>query len=473
MQVQATFWAAAHTNIMAFQEVLSLIRDADWMRFRRHAIRVASIESDWDIANSSPSAQGIAFLCLHHRFGTTFTPNVQRIQWTVTSENDGLLMMPFISERLEDLQLDIHLPLKETTELFLSMVHRTLTLKTLGVKARHYPSDIADSFSRWIQTCLELEKAHVPRNWDTLAIVDAFGCLPKLVEFGLAWTDQLFDYPDVKLPILTKERDFRALRRLGWSSSIRRSREFLQLTTLRLAGLTFDCREELDERVLTEFLAATVKCCPELDSLCLNLSLAYITAAANPDGGDIPLNWEVFRPLLECRTLVELRIYYPSSYILSTSDLEEMGAAWPRITELYLCPDPDVSPRCRGTAISALAHAAAAFPQLRALGLYIDHLEPPKSAGDLLPECQFRRLRELDVGTSRVPNEDPIRVGLYLASLFAVGTRPSIRTGPSVVRVDYIDGDPDACVDNWKTAERLAHLTLQTKEAVVRRLTNR
>lgn len=150
-----------------------------------------------------------------------------------------------------------------------------------------------------------------------------------------------------------------------------------------------------------------------------------------------------------------------------------MGAAWPRITELYLCPDPDVEPTYRGTPISALAHAAAAFPQLRALGLYIDHLEPPESAGDLLPECQFRRLRELDVGTSRVPNEDPIRVGLYLASLFAVGTRPSIRTGPSVVRVDDIYGDADAWIDDWRTAQRLVHLTLQTKEAFVRRLSNR
>lgn len=185
MQVQATFWAAAHANIMAFQEILSLIRDADWMRFRRHAIRVASIEFDWETAKSSPSAQGIAFLCLHHRFGTAFTPNVRRIQWTVSSDNDGLLMMPFISERLEDLQLEIQLPSKQTTELFLSLVHRTLTLKSLGVTSWNSPSHIADSFSRWIKTCLELEKVHVPREWNTLAIVDAFGCLQKLVEFGI------------------------------------------------------------------------------------------------------------------------------------------------------------------------------------------------------------------------------------------------------------------------------------------------
>ncbi|KAG9045734.1 hypothetical protein FS837_005756 [Tulasnella sp. UAMH 9824] len=465
MQVLATFWAAAHADIMACQEILNLIRDADWMRFRRHAIRVSSIEFNEEAAESFPSAHGIAFLCLHHRFGTTFTPNVRRIQWTVSSKTGALLMMPFISERLEDLQLDLQTWARETEELFLSLVHRTLTLKTLSVKSWNPPSNIADSFCRWIQTCFELEKAHLPRDWHTLAIINAFGCLPKLVEFGLEWTDRTYDDVDVKLPILVKEKDFPGLRRLGWSSNISRAKEFLQLTTLRLQGLTFDCWEQSDERELTEFLATTVQCCPELDSLCL--SLGPITEAVDPEGENIPLSWKIFRPLLECRTLVELRIHHPSSCILSISDLEDMGAAWPKITELYLCPDPDIYPKYRGTPISSLAHAAAAFPQLRALGLYIDHLGPPKSAGDLFPECQFRRLRELDVGTSRVPNDDPIPVGLYLASLFAVGTRPSIRTGPSIVRVnDISDEDDDAWADDWRTAQRLAHLTLQTKEAI-------
>lgn len=150
-----------------------------------------------------------------------------------------------------------------------------------------------------------------------------------------------------------------------------------------------------------------------------------------------------------------------------------MGAAWPTMTELFLCPDPDVGANYRGTPISSLVHVAAAFPQLRTLGLYIDHLEPPNSAGDLLPECQFGCLRELDVGTSPVPNEDPIPVGLYLASLFAVGTRPSIRAGVSDVRANDVIGDPDAWVEAWETAERLVHLALQTKEAFVRRLSGR
>lgn len=419
---------------------------------------------------SPPSPQGIAFLCLHHRFGTAFTPNVRRIRWAASTKNSALLMMPFISERLEDVQLEIDLDSEETDEFFICLLHRTPTQRTVHQIGR-LTWEIVETFSQWIQTCPDLEEVHIHRKWQNSRVVDAFRYLPRLVEFGLEWNDLPDEDEAAKVPIPTEEGYFLSLRRLGWSSNIRQAEEFLRLQKCRLQGLTFDCRGQSSEREVTALLTTIAKCCPELDSLCLNL--ANIPESVDPDGGDIPLVSEIFRPLLACKTLVKLRIYHPSSCILSISDLEDMGAAWPTMTELFLCPDPDVEANYRGTPVSGLAHVATAFPQLQALGLYLDHLEPPDSAGDLLPERQFECLRELDVGTSPVPKENPIPVGLYLASLSAVGTRPSTQSGVSDVRANEIIGDSDAWVDAWETAEGLIHLALQTKEAFVRRLEGR
>lgn len=84
-------------------------------------------------------------------------------------------------------------------------------------------------------------------------------------------------------------------------------------------------------------------------------------------------------------------------------------------------PDPDVADE--GTLVSSLSYFATALPRLRFPGLFFDRVEPPSSAGDLFSESQLS-LSALDVGGSPVAGGDPLPVGLDLASLFAVGTRP-------------------------------------------------
>ncbi|KIO32356.1 hypothetical protein M407DRAFT_241450 [Tulasnella calospora MUT 4182] len=144
-----------------------------------------------------------------------------------------------------------------------------------------------------------------------------------------------------------------------------------------------------------------------------------------------------------------------------------MGAAWPGMEELVLCPDPNDG---QGTPISRLPHVATAFPQIRLLGLYFDHLDPPGPAGDLLPEIQFKCLRELHVGASPIPSGDTAAVGLYLASLFAVGTKPSIKAEASGARSNSFYGS--LASEEWKEIERWVHRTMRVKEAVMCRLSS-
>ncbi|KAG8972754.1 hypothetical protein FRC05_009584 [Tulasnella sp. 425] len=357
--------------------IFQLLRDADWSRFREYAVRVVSIEFDENMsATSLPSGQGIAVLCFHHRFGNCLTPNVRRIKWRTTSKQCVKLMMPFISERLEELKLEFDQ--WEAEESFLYLAHRTPSLKKLYIASEESPSNLSTSFSRWVQTCVGLEEVQLPRGWHTSTILAAFGSLPNLFEFGMQWTSPPGDPTEVRTRAIIRKGCFLSLRSLGWSSNITQATDLLQ----------------------------------------------------------------------------------------QTSDFEDMGTAWPAMEELVLCPDPDASGSTRGTAISTLSHLATALPRLRVLGLHFDHLEPPGSAGDLLPETQFRCLRELDVGTSQVPKADPTPVGLYLASLFAVGTRPTIHAGVSEVRSTDRSGHSAACVDGWRQVERSVHLTLGVKEAI-------
>ncbi|KAG8945171.1 hypothetical protein FRC04_001150 [Tulasnella sp. 424] len=443
--------------------IFQLLRDADWSRFREYAVRVVSIEFDENMsATSLPSGQGIAVLCFHHRFGNCLTPNVRRIKWRTTSKQCVKLMMPFISERLEELKLEFDQ--WEAEESFLYLAHRTPSLKKLYIASEESPSNLSTSFSRWVQTCVGLEEVQLPRGWHTSTILAAFGSLPNLFEFGMQWTSPPGDPTEVRTRAIIRKGCFLSLRSLGWSSNITQATDLLQQTSGQLQRLTLDCRGELSQGDIEALLITVAECCPQLDRFCLNLTEIQVIAL---------LTFNIFRPLLACKTLTELRIHYSLPCIVSNSDFEDMGTAWPAMEELVLCPDPDASGSTRGTAISTLSHLATALPRLRVLGLHFDHLEPPGSAGDLLPETQFRCLRELDVGTSQVPKADPTPVGLYLASLFAVGTRPTIHAGVSEVRSTDRSGHSAACVDGWRQVERSVHLTLGVKEAIVRRFSSR
>lgn len=451
------------------QETLYFLRDADWPRFRQYAARVKSIAyHEIAVKVSPPSKEGIALICLYYPYGNCLTPNVRKLRWTLSYSATITPMMPFMSQCLGELRLEIRLTSTETQDLFLGLTHRTLTLKRLSIESEASPEDISSSLSRWIRTCLDLEKAYIPRRWQTSTIVTAFGSLPNLLEFGIHWNHSPLENMSFGKDMEIIEGHFQNLQRLGWCSDIKEATDLLQQTSCRLRGLSLDCPGRPSESDMVTFITSIAHRFPDLDSFCLNLT--GFVEAIEPDGAPelLELPVELLRPLLSCSRLRQLRIHYPGPCILSPSDLEEMGAAWPNMEELVLCPDPDGSDQ--GTPISALPCIATAFPRIRLLGLHFDHLNPPGSAGDLLPEIQFRYLKELNVGASPVPSGDTTAVGLYLASLFAIGTRPTIKAEVSGARCDHFYCSLDS--EEWEAIERMVHGTMRVKEAVFCRLSD-
>ncbi|KAG8945169.1 hypothetical protein FRC04_001148 [Tulasnella sp. 424] len=450
-------------------ENLDLIGDADWPRFRQYAIRVKSITFE-EVSVDLPWEEGVAFLGQHHPFGNCLTPKVRRLHWTTLSGEYTTSIMPFVSHHLKELRLEIHLWQFKARDLFSALIGRTPSLKKLSVKSELgvWPPCVVPSFADWIETCLRLEEVHIPQRWHTRIVLAAFESLPKLFEFGIEWSRVPQDHMGVVVNMEIAEGQFRSLRRLGWTSGIKQATNLLQQTPRQLQGLTLDCWGKFSQAELVAFFTAVAQCCPDLDSLCLNM--ADFLECSKQGGSQERLSWEIFRPLLACKTLLELSVYCSLPCVLSTWDIEEMGAAWPKLEKLILCPDPDYPWEKGGTPISSLPCFAATLPRLRSLGLFFDRLEPPSLAGDLFPERQLS-LKEFQVGCSEVPGGDPLPVGLYLASLFAVGTRPSIKVGGTDVRDDgYWSGGVDSCVvDSWKTVESLVHLTLGIKEAVATR----
>ncbi|KAG8915897.1 hypothetical protein FRC00_008438 [Tulasnella sp. 408] len=467
-------------------DTLERLRTADWPRFRQYATRVKSIEYDENAAYPShPSKEEIAFMCLHHPYGNCLAPNVRMLRWQLSGETTITRMIPFASQRLEDLRLEIQLDSTEPPDIFLGLAHRTPTLKRLSIKSKEPPHHMSYSLSRWIETCPGLEKVHIPRRWQISDVVIAFGSLPNLLEFGIHWNQSPAEDMVFGNDMEMAEGHFQNLRRLGWYSDIEEATDLLQQASRGFKGLALDCPKGRRRAGVVAFIATAAQCCPDLDSFCLNLT-NFVDGmepyeVTNPIDFNLDediepyedpelLDLETFRPLLACKGLRELRIHSPGPCILSTSDLEEMGAAWPNMEELVLSPRPKDMVEDQGTPISMLPRVATAFPRIRLLGLYFDQSDPPDSAGDLLPEVQFRCLRELHVGSSRIPGGDSGAVGLYLASLFAVGTRPSIRAKTSIIRGELYCNT--ALFEEWEAIERLVHRAMRVKEAVFRRLSH-
>ncbi|KAG8901793.1 hypothetical protein FRC01_009743, partial [Tulasnella sp. 417] len=463
-----SFYAKYNYGALEYQQASNLLPDVDWPRFQQYSTRVKSITFDESAVKiGPPSREGISFLILHHPYGNCLTPNLQNLRWTLSNSATITAMLPFISQRLEYLRMDIQLESMETQEVFFGLTHRTPALKRLSIESEASPSDISPSFSGWIRTCIGLEKAHIPRRWQTSSVVTAFGSLPNLVEFGLEWSLVPKEYMRHEMEMRLTEGSFRSLRRLGWSSNMDTAQDLLYQAPCRLQGLALDCPWFQSQAEVIAFISTAADRCPDLDSFCLNLT--NFVDGMEPDGDPELFDLGILRPLLACRRLRELCIHYPGRCILSTTDLEEMGAAWPNMEELVLCPDPNAGEH--GTPISRLPLVATAFPRIRILGLYLDHSDPPSSAGDLLPEIQFKCLEELHVGASPIPAGDTASVGLYLASLFAAGTRPLIRAEESGARSNYFYGSLFS--ESWTEVERWVHLTMGVKEAVLCRLSGR
>ncbi|KAG9045732.1 hypothetical protein FS837_005754 [Tulasnella sp. UAMH 9824] len=475
-------------DVLYQDEMLELLRAADWRRFRQYATRVRSIEYDESAAHvSPPSREAIAFICLHHPYGNCLTPNLRMLRWKILGSSTVTRMLPFTSQRLEELVLDIELDSMQSADIFQGLAHRTLPLKRLSIISTDPPQDMSDSLTSWIETCTGLEKAHIPRRWQISNIVTAFGSLPNLLEFGIHWNRSPAEHMWFGKDMEIIEGHFQNLQRLGWYSDIKEATDLLQQASRGFKGLALDCPERPSRAEVVAFIATAAQRCPDLDSFCLNLTNFVdgtepyedtnslrsrdLDDDTNPYEYPMLLDLGTFRPLLACKGLRELRIHSPGPCILSTLDLEEMGAAWPNMEELVLSPRPQDMVEEQGTPISMLPCVATAFPRIRLLGVYFDQSEPPDQAGDLLPEVQFRCLRELNVGSSRIPSDDAAAVGLYLASLFAVGTRPSIRVKTSVIHGHW--GHDTSLSVEWEAVERLVHRAMRVKEAVLRRLLDR
>ncbi|KAG8997132.1 hypothetical protein FRB90_012572 [Tulasnella sp. 427] len=446
------------------------LSDGDWLKFNRYAARVRTLRFR-ELA-IVPSDEDLARLCLRHPFGTSFTPNIRRIDWEIT-HSESTFIMPFISESLQEMRIGIKGIQqfdgdRTFSNLFLRLAHRTPRLTKLHIEDNDASATSPDAFvhplSTWVQTCPKLEEIHIPRHWHTSDVVAVFQSLAHLIEFGFNWTDPATYVLEFGVQAVAEEGQFPSLRRLGWTSEIGQAEDLLKRSSKRgFQGLTFDCSDDLGQEEVMRFLDTIAKTCSSLRQLTLCLDDIMLE--------DVRLTLKVFRPLLACRALNELRVHSPYPFILSLSDIEGMGAAWPDMQELALCPDPEMAlDGGSGIPITSLSTFAASFPRLQVLGLFIDKEEPPGSAGDLLPEIQFRWLRELDVGLSWVPQNDSLRVGFYLASLFSASPRPSIKAGRSEAHLRSTFDLDDWTGYEWEEVERIVHLTLDTKEAVVRKL---
>lgn len=333
------------------------------------------------------------------------------------TDGSAVSVLPFLSSELKELYLDMStVDASDVNGLFNAIIGRTPGLVTLQVEAIVSGTSVDAALARWLQTTPNLEEISLPRYYLTPTLVRAMGFLPRLKTLDQSFEpNHQGDQSDVVqcLPSDT----FPGLLNLGLNTAPLAASRFLlasQEIGSRLSRIVLHAIQDLDTKDLLIFTTHIAENCSAMTELGLNLFIRPTPQRATEIS---PLPMALLESLYRCTRLKKLEIGHHFPFTFHQDDVERMGRAWPQMVYLEVCADPDFDSDQMGSSLSILTAFAKSLPNLELLGLYINQAEHLSFGGDLHPQWQFRRLKELYVGLSRVPKDRLRHVGFYIASL--------------------------------------------------------
>lgn len=370
-------------------------------------------------------------------------------------------ILPFVPPGLETLFLVVspEVPATPAQQLLLCLADRTPELQRFTLTTPLPVASCASALQRWISGAPNLREVWLPRLYLTPGVAKALGALPNLTGLYIDW-----EYPQ---PFNGEGRAFTftggafpALKDLDFDSDIitatdlvRSSPPFNQLAELTIGCAQFNCNSDLER--LTVNIASI---CPAIEKIFLHLS-SDKTIPTTP----IPFN--VFRNLFPCEKLHSVSLSHDWPMDLCESDVVDMGNAWPRLQELYLCHDAyrDCTPAGSGVSVDLLPKLAGACPGLQRLGLYLRQDIIPRFDGQLNPKVQFRKLLELDLGVSSIPGGEIGTLAFFLASLLPIGAE--ITFGRSLWTMATAVGETWD-TSSWREVKRIRELATRSKAVI-------
>ncbi|KAG8986460.1 hypothetical protein FRB90_003993 [Tulasnella sp. 427] len=400
-------------------------------------------------------------ICLHRPNSTALVPNLKKIKWE--GEDGYTAMLPLLSPCIEHLDVTPHGDTDDINNFFAALEGHQLSLKSFTLRCPNGPEEVKHTFSQAVSTWTGLQYLNIPTFYLTSPVLQAVMVLPELVILELNyWVKSKFEAPAV-LQYLSPNA-FPALEGFAFmcnlvSDALRIARESAELF-FRLKTLHVNASDGVGNADVLAFVRHLGLNCQRLEQVSLNLCVPIEAEAQD----FTPLSVGVLESLFPCRGLKVLGIGHPLPITLHAADMERAATAWPKMTELSLTTDPDLSfpvSDATGNSWSLLPAFAQHFPRIRRLGLYFAKTDSfPSSSGDLYPAFEFRQPEVLVVGLSVAPGE-PEDVGRWIAGLCR--KNPKIEARTSEWYVGSYWREESANVDKWKEVEKFLKLSMSAK----------
>lgn len=381
------------------------------------------------VATPDIAPEAIGMLCLHHPTGLTILPRLETLTWS--SYGPATSILPFLSPQVKVLEVDLAGGPQLINSFFRAIHGRTPNLKTFTLKTPTRAVYIEEAFQKAVCAWKNLETLKVPPFYLRPSILGAAASLPNLTTLEQDYTHH---NPYDEAAVLQKlpENAFPQLTIFGFNCSPASAQKLAQKYSglfTRLTSIHLGDTHGVNNEDVLKFAHHLGKKCVNLTSISLNLRLG-----SEPNRGETsPLTFEVLESLFPCRQLQMLEIGHPYPLTINETDVEQMAAAWPKLTVFNVCtePDPSISvPGHMGNSLQILPAFARHFPQIEDIGLYFAKGHIPRFSGDLYADYEFHKLYKLNVGVSAVPGGRSQDIGFLIASLCRF--EPTIEFGLSV-----------------------------------------
>ncbi|KAG8916781.1 hypothetical protein FRC01_002872 [Tulasnella sp. 417] len=451
------------------KKLINVLGNADWDRFHSYGKRVRSLEFDeaWTYREDPQTPELdpmiVAVLCLHHPFGASFLPRLQKLNWA--TEGSALSMLPFLSGELKELYLEMSTETASmVNEVLKVIIHRSPSLIKLSLEAKVQVVRVETSLAKWLQTTENLEEVSVPPYYLTPVIIQTLGSLPKLnvIEQGLKFT-----HPSDSsgVPQFLPPGTFPNLTDISFNATLSEAQKFLlasQEVGSRLVRITLHAFGTMDSEDIPNFARHVAQNCPLMVNLGLDL-FKVLESGARPAS---QLTMALLESLYPCTQLESVGIGHPFPFTFHEDNVEQMGRAWPQMAFLDVCPDPDFSFPIEGqmgNPLSILSAFAKALPKLKFLSLYFNQQEAPPFVDNLWPQHQFQNLTEVYFGLSGIPGDSVRKVGFYIASLCK--ERPLVGYGASSWHTGNLPSDWARTETAWKEVVETVDFAMGVKLA--------
>ncbi|KAG9045363.1 hypothetical protein FS837_006432 [Tulasnella sp. UAMH 9824] len=387
-----------------------------WIRLEKYARRVRTLV--FDVYPQTGDRIPLNLLQTIAQFrpsGKYLLPNLRQFTYNARELGSVHALLPFfifLGPSITDLKLLEIDPMVEGR--FLEYIaQRVPHVQHLLIEGSRYP--YREGSSALASSLIQLEKlksfdaphiALIPAVWDAMAQH------PSLVSAGLWLLPPSFHAPGFQ------PRVFAKLESLAFRAN------FSTLCQL------FESQNDLPTITRVAVLARSAKHGgKDLHRLCELLvqklpMLAHVELASpsSESRDDVPLGFEDFRPLVQCKKLQHFVLEHAWGVSVTINQLEALLDAWPGIETFAL--QYAVSEKHPGMGVSraewkpptlplsVLDNIAAKAPKIKQLRLVLDATTPINSTSSIC-ERQFECLEELDVTLSTVAQ--PAKVASYLA----------------------------------------------------------